>query len=655
MKSPSPASGDPTCNLLLPEVESVLDTYGSERLLAAGTLLRKGGLDNHSVVNQLVNDVAMRAGLTGEQGGTRAAVAIFTYCKILARKHGVRRVTDKAPLFESEVPGTRRFVGSRRPDWSMDPASEGYVGEKVAAVLKWISAKGFVVNQVQAEQLRLLPRGVLCTKPNKDYRDLDTGEPLSQAQAIVTALAYAEEAGDRLVYWIVFMDLDGRIYYVAPISLQAADGVKGLVYIPEAKVLDSQGWDMLWWNHSKEWGIRDMQDCREIVSSGIVAYHASGGKLDAFAHAMHTVQADETNMYQMPIGLDENFSSALINAGLKGCEVSSQNTGLLRLPDGSYTDGWRSLSKGMDDIKGAVLTQAIPVDDRKPLIKPGGTTISYNSSTETAALAFIFGKKCDVTLKEAMQMEWQVFETKAKRKPLRLVKQFLLWNCETVNAHNCMMVALEHSAAIDEAICEVLPATASNAEFLNDVSAACQEQSIPRAWETPMGLGIMVLPYRPTKETVTEGKRKGKLLTVRLSANVNWKGTRNGRTRSNMLHVEFILNDGDLSLMPQLIQSIEAAILQKAIYDLIQMAIDIWMSSAHDCIYAHPSDIRVIDRVLSNAFMWVIKRFNLEEAFAHVGVGSVLSDGTPVVNPDRDAVLTRISSELNLCGLPAPS
>jgi len=652
MKSPSsPASGDPTCSLLLPEVASILDTYGSDKLLAAAKLLRKGGMGNHDVVNQLVNDVAIHAGLTGESGGTAAAVAVFTYCKVMARKHGVRRMTDKAPLFESEVPGTRRFVGSRRPDWSLDSASEGYVGEKVAAVLKWISAKGFKVHQAFAAELRLLPRGVLCTKPNKDYRDLDTGEPLSQAQSIVTALDYAAEAGDRLVYWIVFMDLDGRIYYVAPISLQAADGVKGLVCLPEAKALTDQGWADLWWNHSKEWGIRDMQDCREIVSSGIVAYHATGGKLDAYAHAMHTVQADDTNMYQLPVGLDENFSSALINAGLSGCETSAQNSGLLRLPDGSYTEGWSSTSKEMSTVE---LVDEIPVDKRKPFIKPGGTTLSYNSGTETAALAFMFGKKCEYAFKDTLHMKWQVFRKAAKSKPLRLVKALLNKKNTDVNAHNCMMVALEFSGAIEEALDKALPATLGNASFLNDVSASCQEQGLPREWTTPMDLTIKVLPYRPTKETISEGKRKGKLVTVRLAAGINWTETRGGRTRSTMLHVAFILNDGDLSLMPQLIQSIEAAILQKAMYDLIQMAIDIWLSSAHDCMYAHPNDIRVIDRVLSKAFMWVIKRFNLEKVFAHVGVGAVYPDGTPVVRSNRDAILNRISSEMNLCGLPAP-
>jgi len=71
-------------------------------------------------------------------------------------------------------------------------------------------------------------------------------------------------------------------------------------------------------------------------------------------------------------------------------------------------------------------------------------------------------------------------------------------------------------------------------------------------------------------------------------------------------------------------------------------------------MYAHPNDIRVIDRVLSKAFMWVIKRFNLEKVFAHVGVGAVYPDGTPVVRSNRDAILNRISSEMNLCGLPAP-
>ena len=650
---PLPESGiiDPTLNLLLPEVESILDRYGQSRLRVVSTLLRGHGMDNHELVNQLTNDVAMVAGLTGEDGGTRAAEVVLTFSKLISRKHedsvsgnlleGVRCLSNKLPRFAPVTIGSERLVGSRRPDWSMDPNDEGYVGEQIAAILRGLAGTGFLANQEAASALRLLPRGVLSTRPNKEHIDVDTGEPLSQAQSIQTALDYAEAAGNRLCYWLVFMDLDGRIYTIAPISLQAADGVRTLVMLPEAEALTDQGWADLWHHHSR-WGIRDFADCREIVDAGIVAHHANGGELDAHAHAVHTLHAEASEMYQLPIELDMDFSSAEICGLLTGNETSLYNCNLLEGVDDGSRNAWLATAGEMN----GTLVHNIPVVERKSRIKPPGTTISYGSSDSTGALAFVFGKKPDYTYKEARDLSTSELVANGKSKALELIRLRLDAHGCDFNAHNVMEVANEFASDVSAAFDVAIPGTPILQDYLQSVSKCCREEGIAREWTTPMGLTIKVLPYRLSKDEED---------TTVLYASINWTQTKGDRRRTTLKHITFVLNDGDLSLMPQLIQSIEAAILQKLMYNLVQLeAQSIWLASAHDAVKCHPNHIRTVRRVWERAAVLIAERFDVSDVFGHVPVDPTDRQGSPVVNPDRASLLSRVRNEMNMCGVPAP-
>jgi hypothetical protein len=612
-----------------------------------------------------------------------------------------RRILPKDPV----TPGVERPVVSGNLEATMDVKDSGYIGEKSAGAINMAaSSSQCKVNGSAVDRL-----GTLLTDPrvskklkNRKEKDLDGVEvEVSCYDQIQWALGSLDKTAgkakkavkDLTISMICFFDPNFRIYLLGAITLQSSEYIKALIRLPNPKDLGlrssrftrrlksqygvmNSGWDYLdaFFISEYSYSVYDTARLKAVVKTRYVDWIIQGGSPLEYEHCVCALEAHRTNKFYMPIGFDMDQSFTQICAGLTGEELSMMNSGLLKDKDGTNRNAWAAQDECMIkyDSNNILLSLGLDFNGRKSMKKGTTTVTGYSARELTQIRAFLgLADDCSFTIKQVDdgEVDWATFQEALSDRGRRFV-QLLADHDWKLSSAQVVTHASDVANAISLSIATATPCSFVVQGAMEAASEFAREANNLRHWTDCHGADCCIREYR-LMDKDAEGKNVAsavaELCFPRNEADTEWVretwDENLGRwifhgIRKELNVLKSAYNDSDLSLMPCVIQNTESAWARNIYYTVASMNLDVFLATTHDCVWIDAAEAPVLVPVIDKCFVRTLRDTNLDSMFAHMSILPTVTVNThdgpqsfALVNPDRDQLLDRMASEMDLFGI----